>query len=53
MPTLCELAAEIVKAHASITQMAHSELLEEIQKVFAVLESLGGWPRGSFSCLRG
>jgi predicted transcriptional regulator len=40
MPTLCELAAEIVKAHASTTQMTSGELLKEIQDVFAALEAL-------------
>lgn len=40
MPTLCELAAEIVKAHASTTPMAAGELIQEIQRVYAVLEAL-------------
>ncbi len=40
MPTLCELAAEIVKAHASTTRMTAGELIQEIQNVYAVLEAL-------------
>jgi predicted transcriptional regulator len=40
MATLCELAAEIVKAHASTTQMTASELLQEIQNVYVALEAL-------------
>ncbi len=40
MPTLCELAAEIVKAHASITRMTAGELIQEIQNVYALLEAL-------------
>ncbi len=40
MATLCELAAEIVKAHASTNKMTTGELLQEIQKVYATLEAL-------------
>ena len=45
MPTLLEMAAEIVSSHASTTTMNGDELLLAIQKVFATLQGLeGGQP---------
>ena len=40
MSTILDLTAEIVMSHASSTQMTSDELLQEIQKVHAVLQAL-------------
>lgn len=40
MPTLLELTAEIVTAHASNTQMTSDEMVNEIQKVYGTLKTL-------------
>jgi len=37
-----ELTAEIVSAHASVNEMSREDLLDEIQAVFAKLNSLAG-----------
>lgn len=42
MSTLLDLTAEIVKAHAGTTQMKSEELLQELQKVHALLQALEG-----------
>ncbi|MDA8413834.1 MAG: MucR family transcriptional regulator [Desulfobacteraceae bacterium] len=46
MPTLIELTAQIVSAHAAGSQMTQEQLLEELQKVHASLKTLehGGSP---------
>ncbi len=41
MPTdLIDLTADIVIAHASVTEMSSNDLLKEIKKVYATLEAL-------------
>lgn len=40
MATLLEMAQQIVSAHAQTTPMTTTELLDEIQKIYAVLQSL-------------
>ena len=40
MATLLEMAQQIVSAHAQTTKLTTTELLAEIQKVYAVLQSL-------------
>ena len=40
MPTLVELASSIVSSHAATTPMSTDELLQEIQKVHAALQTL-------------
>ena len=46
MPTVIELTAQIVSAHAACSQMTQEQLLEELQKVHASLKVLeqGGSP---------
>ncbi len=44
MSTIIDLTAEIVMAHASSTQMSSDELLQEIQKVHALLQAIEGGP---------
>ncbi len=39
-PSLLELAANIVSSHASVSEMTTEELLQEIQKVHAMLQQL-------------
>lgn len=39
-PSLLELAANIVSSHASVSEMSTEELIEEIQKVHAMLQKL-------------
>lgn len=39
-PTLLELTANIVSSHASMSEMSSEELLQEIQKVYASLQTL-------------
>ena len=41
-----ELTAEIVSAHASVNEMSREDLLDEIQAVFAKLNSLAGVEAG-------
>lgn len=41
-----ELTAEIVSAHASVNEMSREDLLDEIQAVFAKLNSLAGLDAG-------
>lgn len=41
-----ELTAEIVSAHASVNEMSREDLLDEIQAVFAKLNSLAGLEAG-------
>lgn len=38
--TLLELAADIVSSHVSVSEMTTEELLQEIQKVYAILQKL-------------
>jgi predicted transcriptional regulator len=40
MATLLELASDIVSSHASTTPMSSEELVQEIQKVYAVLQGI-------------
>ena len=40
MATLLEMAQQIVSAHATKTPMNTSELVSEIQKVYAALQAL-------------
>lgn len=40
MPTLTELASEIVSAHASSTPMSKDELIAELQQVHAALSAM-------------
>ncbi|MDO3376707.1 MucR family transcriptional regulator [Geoalkalibacter halelectricus] len=40
MPTLLEMAAEIVAAHASTTSMTKEELLSELTEVYKTLEAM-------------
>ena len=40
MATLLEMAADIVSSHASTSKLSTDELLQEINKVFAALQSL-------------
>jgi predicted transcriptional regulator len=40
MPTLLEMASEIVNAHASTTQMTKEELIREISEVYSALKAL-------------
>jgi predicted transcriptional regulator len=40
MATVLEMAAEIVSSHASTSKLSTDELLQEINKVFAALQSL-------------
>ena len=50
MATLLELAQQIVSAHAQTTPMATTEFLAEIQKIYAVLQSLdSGAPVETFT----
>lgn len=42
MATLLEMVSEIVSAHASATSLSTDELLQEIEKVHAVLKNLEG-----------
>ena len=42
MPTLLEMAQQIVSAHATKTLMTTTELISEIQKVHATLQELEG-----------
>ena len=39
-PTLLELTASIVSAHASVSEMSSEELVLELQKVFGALQKL-------------
>jgi len=39
---LLELTADIVSAHVSVNEMGSDKLLEEVQSVFRVLETLAG-----------
>ncbi len=41
-----ELTAEIVSAHASVNEMSREDLLDEIQAVFAKINSLAGLEAG-------
>jgi predicted transcriptional regulator len=40
MPTLLEMATEIVKAHASTTPMSKEELIKEIGEIYSTLNAL-------------
>jgi predicted transcriptional regulator len=40
MPTLLEMAAEIVKAHASTTSMSKEDLIKELSEIHTALKSL-------------
>ena len=40
MPTITELAKDIVVAHASSTQMTKAELLSELQEVYGALSAM-------------